>query len=170
MKHHPSALGTFRQEQSYEGSTKQCPRVAGKCVHTCVCVCVCVCTRAGACRAEQLRGPAPAGWMLWGWPQEGEGSPGKRGVLAQAGGRVLPGTPIPSPSVALNFCNGSACTGLCSQGRGRMPRRGPRLIPFAQLLISSLPWALGSNVPGWRAMSHSVTTALVVNWAAKLTQ
>lgn len=69
-----------------------------------LCVCMCVRTHAGVCRTEQHPGPAGARWMLWGWLQEGEGLLGKQGVLAQAGGRVLPGTPIPSPSFALNFC------------------------------------------------------------------
>lgn len=79
------------------------------------------------------------------------------------------GTPIPSPSFALNFCSGSACTGICSWGKGQMPRRDPRPILFALLLSSAHlpgPWAAACRDGGPR----TVQTPLVVNWAAKLTQ
>ena len=54
------------------------------------------------------------------------------------------------------------------QGANASPRPPTHPLCLAAEL-SSPPWALGSNVPGWRAMNCSVTTPLAVN-VAKLTQ
>lgn len=73
------------------------------------------------------------------------------------------GTPIPIPSLAVNFCLHWAL--FTGQGANASP--GP---PAHPLYSTAKLQALGNKVSGQRAMSSSVMTSLVINWKAKLTR